>query len=73
MYFPKRGHLTAPFILQAKKILNFNLLSLSKRERKTNYSVDGYFKDTLRAGQAKTDKAPKVPRAQTDRNVSCFH
>jgi SWI/SNF-related matrix-associated actin-dependent regulator of chromatin subfamily A member 5 len=43
--------------------LNFNLLSLSKRERKTNYSVDSYFKDTLRAGPSKTDKAPKVPRA----------
>jgi SWI/SNF-related matrix-associated actin-dependent regulator of chromatin subfamily A member 5 len=43
--------------------LNFNLLSLSKRERKTNYSVDSYFKDTLRAGQPKTDKAPKIPRA----------
>jgi len=46
-----------------KKALNFNLLSLSKRERKTNYSVDSYFKDTLRAGPSKTDKAPKVPRA----------
>jgi SWI/SNF-related matrix-associated actin-dependent regulator of chromatin subfamily A member 5 len=39
------------------------LLSLSKRERKTNYSVDSYFKDTLRAGPSKTDKAPKIPRA----------
>ena len=27
------------------------------------YSVDSYFKDMLRAGQPKTDKAPKVPRA----------
>jgi SWI/SNF-related matrix-associated actin-dependent regulator of chromatin subfamily A member 5 len=49
--------------VKAKKTLNFNLLSLSKRERKTNYSVDSYFKDTLRAGPAKTDKAPKMPRA----------
>ncbi|EIW87448.1 hypothetical protein CONPUDRAFT_87220 [Coniophora puteana RWD-64-598 SS2] len=46
-----------------KKALNFNMLSLSKRERKTNYSVDNYFKDTLRAGQQKTEKAPKIPRA----------
>src|SRR5882762_445874 len=60
MYFPKCGHLTAPFIPQAHKSLNFNLLSLSKRECKTNYSVGSYFKDTLRAGQAKTDKAPKI-------------
>ncbi|KAH9485950.1 ISWI chromatin-remodeling complex ATPase ISW2 [Psilocybe cubensis] len=46
-----------------KKALNFNLLSLSKRERKSNYSVDNYFKDTLRAGPSKVDKAPKIPRA----------
>ncbi|KIM38257.1 hypothetical protein M413DRAFT_447993 [Hebeloma cylindrosporum] len=46
-----------------KKALNFNLLSLSKRERKSNYSVDNYFKDTLRAGPSKMDKAPKMPRA----------
>ena len=49
--------------IQKVKGLNFNLLSLSKRERKTNYSVDSYFKDTLRAGPSKTDKAPKIPRA----------
>ena len=46
-----------------KKLLNFNLLSLSKRERKSNYSVDNYFKDTLRAGPSKVEKAPKLPRA----------
>ena len=61
--FAKGESLHADFLLQAKKALNFNLLSLSKRERKTNYSVDSYFKDTLRAGQSKTDKAPKIPRA----------
>lgn len=49
--------------LSKKKTLNFNLLSLSKRERKSNYSVDNYFKDTLRAGPSKVDKAPKIPRA----------
>ena len=43
--------------------MNFNVLSLSKRERKSNYSVDNYFKDTLRAGPSKFDKAPKIPRA----------
>lgn len=45
------------------KTLNFNPLSLSKRERKLNYSVDGYFKETMRAGPSKTEKAPKLPRA----------
>ncbi|KAF9445740.1 hypothetical protein P691DRAFT_709798 [Macrolepiota fuliginosa MF-IS2] len=46
-----------------RKQLNLNLLSLSKRERKSNYSVDSYFKDTLRAGTSKVEKAPKMPRA----------
>jgi hypothetical protein len=46
-----------------RKALNFNVLSLSKRERKSNYSVDNYFKDTLRAGPSKFEKAPKLPRA----------
>ncbi|KAF4613338.1 hypothetical protein D9613_011056 [Agrocybe pediades] len=46
-----------------KKALNFNLLSLSKRERKSNYSVDNYFKDTLRAGPSKVEKTIKIPRA----------
>ncbi|TFK20464.1 transcription activator snf2l1 [Coprinopsis marcescibilis] len=46
-----------------RKPINFNILSLSKRERKSNYSVDSYFKDTLRAGTSKVDKAPKIPRA----------
>lgn len=40
-----------------------SLLAPTKRERKSNYSVDSYFKDTLRAGPAKLDKGPKVPRA----------
>jgi SWI/SNF-related matrix-associated actin-dependent regulator of chromatin subfamily A member 5 len=45
------------------KPLNFNPLSLSKRERKLNYSVDSYFKETMRAGPSKIEKAPKLPRA----------
>ena len=36
---------------------------MSKRERKLNYSVDSYFKETMRAGPSKTEKAPKMPRA----------
>jgi SWI/SNF-related matrix-associated actin-dependent regulator of chromatin subfamily A member 5 len=39
------------------------MLALSKRERKTNYSVDGYFKETMRAGPSKTEKVPRAPKA----------
>ena len=46
-----------------RKALQFNPLSLSKRERKLNYSVDSYFKETMRAGPSKTEKAPRIPRA----------
>ncbi|KZT02070.1 SNF2 family DNA-dependent ATPase [Laetiporus sulphureus 93-53] len=46
-----------------RKALQFNPLALSKRERKLNYSVDSYFKETMRAGPSKTEKAPKIPRA----------
>ncbi|KII93122.1 hypothetical protein PLICRDRAFT_130653 [Plicaturopsis crispa FD-325 SS-3] len=55
------------------KMLNLNLLSLSKRERKTNYSVDNYFKDTLRAGPSKTEKAPKIPKAPKQVSIQDFH
>ncbi|EGN93575.1 hypothetical protein SERLA73DRAFT_171912 [Serpula lacrymans var. lacrymans S7.3] len=55
-----------------RKALNFNMLSLSKRERKTNYSVDSYFKDTLRAGPSKTEKAPKIPRAPKQIQIQDF-
>ncbi|KAI0721210.1 P-loop containing nucleoside triphosphate hydrolase protein [Fomitopsis betulina] len=46
-----------------RKSLQLNPLALSKRERKLNYSVDGYFKDAMRAGPSKTEKAAKIPRA----------
>jgi SWI/SNF-related matrix-associated actin-dependent regulator of chromatin subfamily A member 5 len=46
-----------------RKRISLNPLELSKRERKLNYSVDGYFKDAMRAGPSKTEKAPKIPRA----------
>ncbi|KAG5652539.1 hypothetical protein H0H81_004649 [Sphagnurus paluster] len=55
-----------------KKQLNFNLLSLSKRERKSNYSVDNYFKDTLRAGPSKPEKGVKIPRAPKQIAVQDF-
>ncbi|KIJ66629.1 hypothetical protein HYDPIDRAFT_174654 [Hydnomerulius pinastri MD-312] len=54
-----------------RKGLNFNMLSLSKRERKTNYSVDNYFKD-LRVGPSKTEKAPKIPRAPKQIQIQDF-
>ena len=46
-----------------RKTLQFNPLALSKRERKLNYSVDSYFKETMRAGPSKTEKPAKIPRA----------
>ena len=46
-----------------RKALQFNPLALSKRERKLNYSVDAYFKESMRAGPSKNDKQPKLPRA----------
>ncbi|KAF9041979.1 slide-domain-containing protein [Hymenopellis radicata] len=55
-----------------RKNLTLNLLSLSKRERKSNYSVDSYFKDTLRAGPAKQDKAAKIPRAPKQVTIQDF-
>ncbi|KAF8232381.1 SNF2 family DNA-dependent ATPase [Tricholoma matsutake] len=55
-----------------RKPLNFNLLSLSKRERKSNYSVDNYFKDTLRAGPSKPEKAAKIPRAPKQISIQDF-
>ncbi|KIY74395.1 hypothetical protein CYLTODRAFT_416234 [Cylindrobasidium torrendii FP15055 ss-10] len=51
------------FTQQSRQNLTLNLLSsLSKRERKSNYSVNGYFKDTLRGGPAKPEKGPRQPR-----------
>ncbi|KAH7909061.1 SNF2 family N-terminal domain-containing protein [Hygrophoropsis aurantiaca] len=55
-----------------RKGLNFNMLSLSKRERKTNYSENNYFKEAFRAGPSKTEKAPKVPRAPKQIQIQDF-
>ncbi|KAJ7695171.1 P-loop containing nucleoside triphosphate hydrolase protein [Mycena rosella] len=55
-----------------RKPLNFNLLSLSKRERKSNYSVDSYFKDAMRTGPVKPEKGPKLPRAPKQVQVQDF-
>ncbi|KAG2339495.1 hypothetical protein BDR05DRAFT_1062101 [Suillus weaverae] len=55
-----------------RKGLSFNMLSLSKRERKANYSVDNYYKETLRVGPSKTEKAPKLPRAPKQIQIQDF-
>ncbi|KAI5120574.1 hypothetical protein M0805_002524 [Coniferiporia weirii] len=52
--------------------LGMSLLSLSKRERKLNYSVDAYYKETMRAGPSKTEKTPRVPRAPKQLNLQEF-
>jgi hypothetical protein len=44
------------FVLQAKKAMNFNLLSPLKLKWKTNYSINSYFKDTLCAGPSNTEE-----------------
>lgn len=66
-------HLSNMYMNEQRKPLNFNLLSLSKRERKSNYSVDNYFKDTLRAGPSKPEKAAKIPRAPKQISMLVLH
>jgi SWI/SNF-related matrix-associated actin-dependent regulator of chromatin subfamily A member 5 len=41
--------------------MGFGWLQPTKRERKGNYSIDGYYKEAMRIGP-KTEKAPKQPR-----------
>lgn len=57
--------------LHQRSDLGISLMSqLSKRERKLNYSVDAYYKETMRTtGPAKPDKAPRVPRAPKQLNL----
>lgn len=46
-----------------RKTIGLNWIQPSKRERKGNYSIDGYYKDAMRAGPSKvTDKVPKAPK-----------
>ncbi|KAH8104394.1 ISWI, HAND domain-containing protein [Phellopilus nigrolimitatus] len=37
-----------------------------------NYSVDAYYKETMRVGPSKTEKAPRVPRAPKQINLQEF-
>ncbi|KAF8695662.1 SNF2 family DNA-dependent ATPase, partial [Rhizoctonia solani] len=46
-----------------RKTIGLNWIQPTKRERKGNYSIDQYYKEAMRAGPSKTDKAPRVPRA----------
>lgn len=45
-----------------KDIISPVWINPTKRERKENYSVDGYYKDVLQTGRASTPSHPKMPR-----------
>ncbi|EED82663.1 predicted protein [Postia placenta Mad-698-R] len=68
----RAGNILIELGLQQRKALQFNPLALSKCERKLNYSVDSYFKEMMRAGPSKTEKAPKMPRAPTRIQIQDF-
>jgi len=52
-----------------RQALGLSLLSLFERERKLNYSVDVYYKETMRAGPSNKDKPARVPRAPKQINT----
>lgn len=45
-----------------KDIISPMWINPTKRERKENYSVDGYYKDVLQTGRASTPSHPRMPR-----------
>ncbi|QLL32669.1 hypothetical protein HG536_0D01910 [Torulaspora globosa] len=45
-----------------KDIISPLWINPTKRERKENYSVDGYYKDVLQTGRASTPSHPRMPR-----------
>lgn len=47
-----------------KGIISSTWINPSKRERKENYSIDGYYKDVLNTGRSSTPSQPKMPRPQ---------
>ncbi|SCU77874.1 LADA_0A02652g1_1 [Lachancea dasiensis] len=47
-----------------KDIIAPSLLNPTKRERKENYNIDGYYKDKLNPGRSTTPAQPKMPRPQ---------
>ncbi|KAN0078484.1 ISWI, HAND domain containing protein [Tylopilus felleus] len=54
------------------KTLNLNMLSLSKRKRKLNYSVDSYFKDTLREILRRLPSYRRAPKQILIQNFRFF-
>ncbi|KAG8986469.1 hypothetical protein FRB94_002794 [Tulasnella sp. JGI-2019a] len=56
-----------------KKKKGVFFLEPAKRERKTNYSIDTYYKEVMRAGPAKTEKAPKAIRAPKQEKIWDHH
>lgn len=51
------------FVKTEQKKKGMFFLEPAKRERKTNYSIDTYYKEAMRAGPAKVEKAPKALKA----------
>lgn len=47
-----------------KDIISTAWINPSKRERKENYNIDGYYKDVLNPGRSTTPAQPKMPRPQ---------
>jgi SWI/SNF-related matrix-associated actin-dependent regulator of chromatin subfamily A member 5 len=55
------------FAGKAKKKMNW--IEPSKRERKLNYSIDGYYKEHMNPGQSKKNTGPKLPRGPKQLNL----
>lgn len=47
-----------------KEIISPIWINPTKRERKENYSIDGYYKDVLNTGRSSTPAQPKMPKPQ---------
>ncbi|SCU81197.1 LAFA_0C03246g1_1 [Lachancea sp. 'fantastica'] len=47
-----------------KEIISPSLMNPTKRERKENYNIDGYYKDKLNPGRSTTPAQPRMPRPQ---------
>ncbi|KAG2747915.1 hypothetical protein P692DRAFT_201914389 [Suillus brevipes Sb2] len=81
---PRHSRFTLPHILklgvggkaktsgQVGKASTSTCSLLSMREWKAYYSVDNYYKETLRVGPSKMEKAPKLPRAHKQIQIQDF-
>ncbi|EDO19437.1 hypothetical protein Kpol_1002p85 [Vanderwaltozyma polyspora DSM 70294] len=45
-----------------KEIISTSWINPSKRERKENYNIDGYYKDVLQTGRSTTPAQPRMPK-----------